>query len=177
MLSPAAGVSEGSAPWKKGTTRHKAPLWGTSQGALCPALPTLGLSHQHPPFQGREATSYLDLWGQRVAGELKPDLVVPLKHTTGVSGATEQGLVGRVQGRGSAGRPLTGPPGCSCLRTGSPVLNWVLQTCLKDEHWAFLEQAFCPGLEPGSPRVQSRAVRAHECAGCVCTRCPCDSAY
>lgn len=40
--------------------------------------------------------------GQRVAGELKPDLVIPLKHGPGSSGATEWGRGGGTRGRGSA---------------------------------------------------------------------------
>lgn len=35
----------------------------------------------HPPEM---ATSYLNVGGQRVAGELKSDLVIPLKHGAGV---------------------------------------------------------------------------------------------
>lgn len=79
MLSLAAGVSEGSSPWEEGLYP---PVWGTSQGV--PAL-LLALGASAPsthPFRGG-ATSYLDLGSQRVAGELKPDLVIPLKHTTG----------------------------------------------------------------------------------------------
>lgn len=44
-----------------------------------------------------------------------------------------------------------GAPWVLLSRTGSPLLNRVLPSRLKDEHWAFLERAFCPGLEPGSP--------------------------
>lgn len=136
------------------TTR---PLSGEPPRESHALLLTLGASAPSThPFRG-EATSYLDLGGQRVAGELKPDLVIPLKHTMGGFRSHRIRPVEGVRGRSSTGRPSMAPPGCSprstvgCLPTGSLLLNWVLQTRLKDEHWAFLEQAFCPGLEPGSP--------------------------
>lgn len=47
-------------------------------------VPVLGTSQKPRPRPLRGATSYLNLGGQRVAGELKPDLVVALKHRTGV---------------------------------------------------------------------------------------------
>lgn len=43
------------------------------------------------PTPRGEATSYLNLGGQRVAGELKSDLVVPLKHGIGVVRSHEWG--------------------------------------------------------------------------------------
>lgn len=35
------------------------------------------------------------------------------------------------------------------------LLRWVLRACLKDEDWAFLERAFCSGLEPGLPKYRA----------------------